>query len=119
MARTLRTAAPWRCAGSDTQEGQKSKDVIPRLRIRMYRHGLGDCMLLRFRKEDGEGTYNVLIDCGLITVASEPQAKMQRVALISPKPARTAKSPHRRGGDDARALGPRVGLPPGAGRSRV
>ncbi|UUZ53612.1 MBL fold metallo-hydrolase [Massilia sp. H-1] len=69
-----------RCAGSDTQEGQKSKDVIPRLRIRMYRHGLGDCMLLRFRKEDGEGTYNVLIDCGLITVASEPQAKMQRVA---------------------------------------
>jgi hypothetical protein len=59
---------------------RKSKDVIPRLRIRMYRHGLGDCMLLRFRKDDGEGTYNVLIDCGLITVASEPQAKMQRVA---------------------------------------
>jgi hypothetical protein len=59
---------------------KKDKDVIPRLRIRMYRHGLGDCMLLRFRKEDGEGTYNVLIDCGLITVASEPQSKMQRVA---------------------------------------
>lgn len=62
------------------KRAKKSKDVIPRLRIRMYRHGLGDCMLLRFRKEDGEGTYNVLIDCGLITVAAEPQAKMQRVA---------------------------------------
>ncbi len=51
----------------------------PRLRIRLYRHGLGDCMLLRFRKEDRGGTFNVLIDCGLITVASEPQAKMTRV----------------------------------------
>jgi len=59
---------------------KKTSDVVPRVRIRMYRHGLGDCMLLRFRKDDGEGTYNVLIDCGLITVSSEPKAKMQRVA---------------------------------------
>lgn len=59
---------------------KKSKEVVARLRIRMYRHGLGDCMLLRFRKEDGAGTFNVLIDCGLITVASDPKTKMQTVA---------------------------------------
>lgn len=59
---------------------KKSKEVVPRLRIRMYRHGLGDCVLLRFRKEDGSGTFNVLIDCGLITVATEPKVKMQAVA---------------------------------------
>jgi hypothetical protein len=59
---------------------KKSKDIVPRLRIRMYRHGLGDCVLLRFRKEDETGTFNVLIDCGLITVATEPKVKMQAVA---------------------------------------
>lgn len=51
-----------------------------RLRIRMYRHGLGDCILLRFAKMSGEGTFNVLIDCGLISVASNPKNKMDAVA---------------------------------------
>jgi len=62
------------------KKAKKNKQVVPRVRIRMYRHGLGDCALLRFRKEDGGGTFNVLIDCGLITVASDPQVKMRRVA---------------------------------------
>lgn len=51
-----------------------------RLRIRLYRHGLGDCILLRFAKEGGFDTCNVLIDCGLITVADKPKEKMQAVA---------------------------------------
>lgn len=51
----------------------------PRLRIRMYRHGLGDCLLLRFAKDSVEGTFNVLIDCGLIGVASSPKCMMQSV----------------------------------------
>jgi hypothetical protein len=59
---------------------KKRKEVVPRLRIRMYRHGLGDCVLLRFRKDEGEGTFNVLIDCGLITAATQSREKMQRVA---------------------------------------
>jgi len=49
------------------------------VRVRMYRHGLGDCFLLRFPREDRTGTFNVLIDCGLITVASEPKRTMQKV----------------------------------------
>lgn len=47
----------------------------PRLRIRMYRHGLGDCLLLRFARP-GKDTFNVLIDCGLITVARNSKKTM-------------------------------------------
>ena len=48
-------------------------------RIRMYRHGLGDCFLVRFPKADG-GTFNILIDCGIISVAPEPKKTMAAVA---------------------------------------
>jgi hypothetical protein len=44
----------------------------------MYRHGLGDCFLLRLPREDG-ATFNVLIDCGLISVAANPKPTMQGV----------------------------------------
>jgi hypothetical protein len=57
-----------------------SGDALPRLRIRMYRHGLGDCLLLRFALPSGKSTFNVLIDCGLITVASGPKETMLKVA---------------------------------------
>lgn len=49
-----------------------------RLCIRMYRHGLGDCLLLRFAKQDG-GSFNFLIDCGLIGVAQNPKPTMEGV----------------------------------------
>lgn len=35
-----------------------------RVRVRMYRHGLGDCFLLSFRADDG--LRQVLIDCGAL-----------------------------------------------------
>ena len=35
------------------------------LRIRMYRHGLGDCFLLTFVRE-GRDDFNMMIDCGLL-----------------------------------------------------
>lgn len=38
---------------------------VPAARVRMYRHGLGDCFLLAFPKPAG-GDYFVLIDCGVI-----------------------------------------------------
>jgi len=44
----------------------------------MYRHGLGDCFLLSFAKEKG-GYFHVLIDCGLIGVATDPKATMTAV----------------------------------------
>ncbi|NDP37438.1 MAG: hypothetical protein GZ093_01590 [Rhodoferax sp.] len=45
----------------------------------MYAHGLGDCLLLRFAKADG-GLFNVLIDCGIITMATGARQTMKRVA---------------------------------------
>ena len=54
--------------------------ALPRLRIRMYRHGLGDCLLLRFRRDDGVSTFNLLIDCGLIMVADKASETMTEVA---------------------------------------
>ena len=58
---------------------RKAKSSAKRtMRIRMYRHGLGDCFLLRFPKSRG-GTFNMLIDCGLIGVAKEPKVAMKKV----------------------------------------
>ena len=51
----------------------------PRLSIRMYRHGLGDCLLLRFAKEEG-AMFNILIDCGIVMVATGAKKKMIDVA---------------------------------------
>lgn len=45
----------------------------------MYRHGLGDCFLLSFPKKRG-GHCHVLIDCGLIAVATNPKDTMTKVA---------------------------------------
>jgi hypothetical protein len=44
--------------------------------VRMYRHGLGDCFLLRLPHDNG-GSFNILIDCGLIGVAKEPKTVME------------------------------------------
>lgn len=57
-----------------------SKKASPKaITLRMYRHGLGDCFLLRFPKSNGDGTFNLLIDCGLISVASNPKEAMLKV----------------------------------------
>lgn len=62
------------------KESAGIRSPLPRLCIRMYRHGLGDCLLLRFRRADGQSTFNLLIDCGIIMVAENAGAKMMEVA---------------------------------------
>lgn len=57
---------------------RKTARPSAKVHIRMYRHGLGDCFLLRFPKEDGK-TFNILIDCGLITVAKQPRERLAPV----------------------------------------
>lgn len=59
-------------------ERAKAPEGPPRLRIRMYRHGLGDCFLLRFARQGG-GTFNVLVDCGIISVAKDARSRMEAV----------------------------------------
>lgn len=72
-----RASAP-ELLNEDRIRTQKGGDT-PRLRIRMYRHGLGDCILLRFAHGDGKETFNLLIDCGLIMVAGQPKLTMHDV----------------------------------------
>ena len=50
----------------------------PAASVRMYRRGLGDCFLLQFTRDDG-APFSMLIDCGLISVATDPKTKMREV----------------------------------------
>ena len=42
-----------------------------RARVRMYRHGLGDCFLLTFPRKNSKKPYQLLIDCGALGRTSE------------------------------------------------
>src|SRR5256885_145772 len=54
--------------------GGKSATTAGRLRIRMFRQGLGDCFLLTF-----DNKVHVLIDCGVIVGTQAPEPLMTRV----------------------------------------
>jgi len=58
--------------------GQPEEPAAAAVTVRMYRHGLGDCFLVRLPKTNGT-TFNMLIDCGLIAVASNPKVTMEAV----------------------------------------
>lgn len=49
-----------------------------RATIRMYRHGLGDCLLLQIMR-DGAPPYRILFDCGLILGVPAAKDKMTEV----------------------------------------
>src|SRR6185503_4818248 len=57
---------------------RKARDKY-RVRIRMYRQGLGDCFLLSFPKAKGKPVH-VMIDCGVVLGTSEPETVMKQVA---------------------------------------
>jgi hypothetical protein len=50
-----------------------------KVRIRTYRHGLGDCHLVSFTKPDGS-LFHTLIDCGVVDVTPDPETLMTGVA---------------------------------------
>ena len=50
-----------------------------RVRIRMYRHGLGDCFLLSFPK-GRKKHFHMLVDCGVVLGTGEPGTVMRQVA---------------------------------------
>lgn len=51
-----------------------------RAKIRMYRHGLGDCLLVTLPRTGSErDTYTILIDCGVIQGTPDAQAVMTEV----------------------------------------
>jgi hypothetical protein len=50
----------------------------PRISVRMYRQGLGDCFLLTLPGEAGRPFY-MLIDCGVVLGTTDPATPMKRV----------------------------------------
>jgi hypothetical protein len=53
-----------------------------RVKVRTYRHGLGDCHLLTFTKTDGTPFY-MLIDCGIVDLpgnSSDQASRLKRMA---------------------------------------
>jgi hypothetical protein len=50
-----------------------------KVRIRMYRQGLGDCFLLTFYDVEG-ANFNLLVDCGVLSTSNEFKDKMIKVA---------------------------------------
>src|SRR2546430_12367140 len=70
-----RSSKPKRAPGSSTL-----KTAPPgKVRVRTYRHGLGDCHLVTFRKPDGS-PFNLLIDCGVVSRTKNPGPLMADVA---------------------------------------
>lgn len=58
-----------------------SKKKSRKVRVRTFRHGLGDCHLVSFRKADGSD-FHVLIDCGVVSRTPDPGPLMTKVAKI-------------------------------------
>jgi hypothetical protein len=52
---------------------------LKKIRIRMYRHGLGDCFLLTLTSDDNE-KFNILIDCGVLLGTPNAPSIMTEVA---------------------------------------
>lgn len=51
---------------------------MSRLRVRMYRQGLGDCFLLTYG--EGDGVAHMLIDCGVLKGTTGADQRMKKVA---------------------------------------
>ncbi len=104
--RALRHAPPRLLKRAGTMSDHRAK-------IRMYRHGLGDCHLVRLTRE-GKPDYTILIDCGVILgTLKRHEAKIAEVMDGRPQGDRRG---HRPAGRDPRSRRPRLG--PVAGRGR-
>ncbi len=58
--------------------GNATRGKAARVKVRMYRQGLGDCFLLTFAGEKGK-EFHMLIDCGVVLGTSNPGQRMQSV----------------------------------------
>jgi hypothetical protein len=74
-SRFFTRASPEPCpAKKTTRRKATTKRGKARLRVRMYRQGLGDCFLLTFNSK-----VHVLIDCGVIVGTAQPEPLMTSV----------------------------------------
>ena len=67
--------APAKKAPAKKAAGRRA---APRVRVRMYRQGLGDCFLLTLPGASGKPFY-MLIDCGVVLGTADPGTPMKRI----------------------------------------
>lgn len=58
---------------------RSSSNASHRVRIRMYRQGLGDCFLLSFPGNRGK-QFHLMIDCGVVLGTGDPAVVMKKIA---------------------------------------
>jgi len=78
MSKDTARAAPTR---APAQAPARAPTRAPaRAKVRMYRHGLGDCLLVRLPHAAApDGWFNVMIDCGLLLGTPDAAARMTEV----------------------------------------
>ncbi len=64
---------------TSTKTATKTAAKKPRVRVRTYRHGLGDCHLVTFRRPNG-APFHLLIDFGVVNRTKDPEKVMTPVA---------------------------------------
>src|SRR5213596_3147702 len=81
MPRTRKAKAVSKRSSKPKKPGSSTLKTAPpgKVRVRTYRHGLGDCHLMTFRKPDGS-PFNLLIDCGVVSRTKNPVPLMTNVA---------------------------------------
>jgi hypothetical protein len=64
---------------TDTRPAADDGSRDARAKIRMYRHGLGDCFLIALPRKKGADPYRILIDCGVILGTADVTTTMTNV----------------------------------------
>jgi glyoxylase-like metal-dependent hydrolase (beta-lactamase superfamily II) len=66
--------------GAKGAAGRKQDgDAKYRARVRMYRQGIGDCLLISLPRTDDAGAVHVMIDCGVLLGTPDARGWMQRI----------------------------------------
>lgn len=78
MARRTKKRTTRRAKRKRTTRPRRAGSGRYRAKIRMYRHGLGDCFLIRLPRK-GRSDYTIMIDCGVILGTPDPATVMTEV----------------------------------------
>jgi beta-lactamase superfamily II metal-dependent hydrolase len=65
-------------SAAQPQAAPAAAQALPRVAVRMYRQGLGDCFLVTLRREDGT-PWRMLIDCGVILGTADTAKRLTEV----------------------------------------
>src|SRR5262245_27657692 len=78
--KTKSSAKPHATAGSRQRGSAEKSTTVSDWRgiVRVYRHGLGDCILIRLARRTG-GEFKILIDCGVAVATEDAPGMMKRV----------------------------------------